>query len=76
MTYISLYTEAEQLQMEYIKQDIQYATSDYPINTPTPSTNILGTADDRIKYIKEFLHPPASPILYWTSDHPNQSVLF
>ena len=43
--------------MKYTKQDIQDATSDYLVNTPTPDTNILDTTDDTIDYIKEFLQP-------------------
>ena len=43
--------------MEDIKQDIQHATSDYLINTPTPHKNLLDTADETIIYIKTFLQP-------------------
>ena len=48
----SLDLEAVQIQMEVINQDIQYATSDYLVSTPTPEINILYIADDIINHIK------------------------
>ena len=41
--------------MEEIGQKIQYATSDYLVNIPTPKTNLLDTSDDTINYIEAFL---------------------
>ena len=43
--------------MEYIKQDIQDATSYYLVTTSTPDTNIVDTAGGTINYIKAFLQP-------------------
>ena len=53
----SLYPAAVHLQMEGIKQDIQDVTSYYLVKTPIPDKNLLGTADEKIKYIKSFIHP-------------------
>ena len=53
----SLYPAAVHLQMEGIKQDIQDVTSYYLVKTHIPDKNLLGTADEKIKYIKSFIHP-------------------
>ena len=67
---VSLDPESVHLQMEYIKQYIQDATSYYLVNTSTANTNLLDTADDTITYIRAFLQPchyyPESPT---TQDH-------
>ena len=52
MYYVFLDSEAVNPQMEEIKKDIQDATSNYLVNTPTPTNNLLDTDDDTIKYIK------------------------
>ena len=57
---VSLYPYEVHLQLEDTKQDIQDATSDYLVNTPTPNKKILNTADDSIKYINKFLQPHLS----------------
>ena len=54
---VSLDADMVHLQMEDIKHDIQDATSDYLDNTPIPEKNILDIDDDKIKYIKGFIHP-------------------
>ena len=43
------------LQIENIKQDIQYATSDYLTSTPIPDKNLLNNSYYTIKYINTFL---------------------
>ena len=43
--------------MEDTKQDIQDATSNYLVKTPTPDTNILDTTDATIQYTEAFLQP-------------------
>ena len=74
MKSISLDAEEVHLQMEETKRDIQDATSDYLVNTPTPNTHLLDNADDTIKYIKAFLQPhqyysepPTTPISKFSS---------
>ena len=57
LDYFSLDLEVVHLQVEYIKHYIQYITSDYIVNIPTPNTNLLDTTDDTIEYIKAFLQP-------------------
>ena len=54
---ISLEPETVNLQMEYINQDIQDATFNCLVNTPTPNKNLLDNSDDTINYIKEFIQP-------------------
>ena len=51
----SLYPEMVHLQIENIKQDIQYATSDYLTSTPIPDKNLLNNSYYTIKYINTFL---------------------
>ena len=57
--------------MENTKQNIQGATSDYLVSTPTPDRHLLNTTDDTIKYIKEFIQTHHSYSEYpTTQDHP------
>ena len=56
MDSVSFDPEAVHLQMEEIKQEMKDDTFYYLVNIFTLITNILGTADDTIKYIKEFPH--------------------
>ena len=53
--YVSFDPEAVHLHMEEIRQDIQVATSDYLINSPTYNKNILDAVDETISYIEALL---------------------
>ena len=57
MYYVFLDSEAVNPQMEEIKKDIQDATSDSLVSTPTPDKNFLNTNDYTINYINTLLHP-------------------
>ena len=50
-------------------EEIQEATSHYLVKIPTPNTNIMDTADQKMNYIESFLQdydsypgPPTKPI--------------
>ena len=45
-TSVSYQLETVHLQLEEIRQDIQDATSDYPIKIPTANTNLMDAADE------------------------------
>ena len=57
LAYVSLDPEAVHLQIEYINQDLQDATSNYLVSISTPDTNLLDTTDETIKYIKSSIQP-------------------
>lgn len=52
---VSLYPESVHLQMEEISQEIQDATTDYLINSPSTNINLLDTVDETINYIEALL---------------------